>query len=262
MLKGISPGCSLEGLMLKLKLQYFGNLMWRVDSLEKTLMLEGIGGRRRRGLQRMRCLDGITDSMNMSLSELRELVTDREAWHAVIHGVSKSRTRLSDWTELTLGLFWRFTYLAVWPWSSPLTSVFSSGKWAPWYFNLLDCIRACKEQVALRGLSGFLNLKKIWIILPPGEKEIFSLEVMTAIPKAKYWFKPNDIYLWTMTQNSDWADASVFWGPRELMITVSEVTLPQPYKSAFPCQLLLSWNHTARRVVRLLVSFQFPKSPA
>ena len=104
--------------------------------------------------------------------------------------------------------------------------------------------------------------EKIWIILPPGEKEIFSLEVMTAIPKAKYWFKPNDIYLWTMTQNSDWANASVFWGPRELMITVSEVTLPQPYKSAFPCQLLLSWNHTARRVVRLLVSFQFPKSPA
>ena len=99
-LKEISPGISLEGMMLKLKLQYFGHLMQRVDSLEKTLMLGGIGGRRRRGWQRMRWLDGITDSMHRSLGELRELVTDREAWRAVIHGITKSRTRLSDWTEL------------------------------------------------------------------------------------------------------------------------------------------------------------------
>ena len=116
-LKEISPGCSLEGLMLKLKLQYFGHLIRRVDSLEKTLMLGGIGGRRRRGQQRMRWLDGFTDSIHTSLGELRELVMDREAWHAVVHGVTKGRTQLSDWIELKISYNVKITILTILKWA-------------------------------------------------------------------------------------------------------------------------------------------------
>ena len=173
-LKEISPGCSLEGLMLKLKLQYFGYLMWRVDSLEKTLMLGGIGGRRRRGQQRMRWLDGITDSMDMSVSELRELVMDREPWRAAIHGVAKSRTQLSNWTDWEERNGRACTVPeARWPGHLPTCSACSSARWQSATAN--DSVLFCCTPAFTD--SRLFMLSNIWaccraIVLGRGHKGI------------------------------------------------------------------------------------------
>ena len=191
-LKEINPGISLEGMMLKMKLQYFDHLMQRVESLEKTLMLGGTGGRRRRGQPRMRRLDGITDSMDVSLSELWEFVMDREAWRAVIHGVPKSQTRLSDWTELyllSISLYFPLVRILCLRWPFCLLGVYGS-------FFVCVVVPPCGWSWT-SGFSRFPGLGKLASVCWWVELDFFSLEC-NEVSSSEFW----DVYGFVVTLGS------------------------------------------------------------